>query len=138
MQDLSSEWFWYSSSIRMNGAHMSAAHDGVADRALPFDPPTRKRISFGSDRKSALAQSCPLRDNVAIVDQLGRALFAEITRRQLRGVHTSTNQLEQDIRFFIKRPDEILAPIEHFYHRRPHTCGKLSIRTTSAGIVAWA
>ena len=60
--------------------------------------------------------------------------FAELTRKQLRrGVHTSTSQLEQDIRSFIERhnenpkpyrwtmsADEILASAKRFAERLPN------------------
>ena len=66
--------------------------------------------------------------------------FAELTRKQLqRGVHTSTKQLEDDIRAFIdihnedpkpykwtKSADEILAAVKRFCHRADQTlCGEL-------------
>jgi transposase len=61
--------------------------------------------------------------------------FAELTRKQLRrGVHTSTHQLEADIRAFIERhnenpkpyrwtksPDEILASIKRFCQKTERT-----------------
>ena len=66
--------------------------------------------------------------------------FAELTRKQLRrGVHTSTGQLEQDIRSFIERhnqnpkpyrwtksADEILASVRRFCQTAERTlCGEL-------------
>ena len=66
--------------------------------------------------------------------------FAELTRKQLRrGVHTSTAQLEADIRTFIDRhnknpkpykwtksADEILAAVKRFCHKAEQTlCGEL-------------
>ena len=66
--------------------------------------------------------------------------FAELTRRQIRrGVHTSTNQLEADIRAFIERhnenpkpyrwtksADEILASVKRFCQKTEQTfCGEL-------------
>jgi transposase len=66
--------------------------------------------------------------------------FAELTRKQLkRGVHTSTKQLENDIRAFIERhnespkpyrwiksADEILASIKRFCQKAERTlCGEL-------------
>lgn len=66
--------------------------------------------------------------------------FAELTRKQLRrGVHTSTSQLEQDIRSFIDRhnenpkpyrwtksADEILASVKRFCQATERTlCGEL-------------
>ncbi len=66
--------------------------------------------------------------------------FAELTRKQLqRGVHTSTKQLEADIRAFIDRhnqnpkpfkwtktADDILAPVKRFCHRVDRTlCSEL-------------
>ena len=66
--------------------------------------------------------------------------FAELTRRQIRrGVHTSTNQLEADIRAFIERhnenpkpyrwtksANEILASVKRFCHKTEQTlCGEL-------------
>jgi transposase len=72
--------------------------------------------------------------------------FAELTRKQLRrGVHTSTKQLETDIRAFIKRhnenpkpyrwtksADEILASVKHFYQKAEHTlCSEFWIHVTS-------
>ena len=66
--------------------------------------------------------------------------FAELTRKQLRrGVHTSTSQLEQDIRTFIERhnenprpyrwtksADEILASVKRFCQTAERTlCGEL-------------
>lgn len=66
--------------------------------------------------------------------------FAELTRKQLqRGVHTSTKQLEADIRAFIDRhnqnpkpfkwtktADDILASVKRFCHRVDRTlCGEL-------------
>ena len=66
--------------------------------------------------------------------------FAEPTRKQLqRGVHTSTKQLEADIRAFIeknnerpkpfkwtKSADDILASVKRFCHRTDQTlCGEL-------------
>jgi transposase len=66
--------------------------------------------------------------------------FAELTRKQLRrGVHTSTRQLEQDIRSFIDRhndkpkpyrwtksADEILASVRRFCQTAERTlCGEL-------------
>ena len=66
--------------------------------------------------------------------------FAELTRKQIRrGVHTSTNQLEADIRAFIERhnenpkpyrwtksADEILASVKRFCHKTEQTlCGEL-------------
>ncbi|MCE2485382.1 MAG: IS630 family transposase [Desulfurellaceae bacterium] len=64
----------------------------------------------------------------------GERWFAELTRKQLRrGVHTSTSQLEADIRAFIathnaapkpfkwtKSADEILAAVKRFCHRGEH------------------
>jgi transposase len=61
--------------------------------------------------------------------------FAELTRKQLqRGVHTSTGQLEADIRTFIERhnekpapfkwtksADEILASVKRFCHKTEQT-----------------
>jgi transposase len=61
--------------------------------------------------------------------------FAELTRKQLsRGVHTSTSQLEADIRTFIERhnknprpyrwtkcADEILSSIKRFCHKAQQT-----------------
>ena len=61
--------------------------------------------------------------------------FAELTRKQLRrGVHTSTAQLEADIRAFIDRhnenprpykwtksADEILASVKRFCQKAEHT-----------------
>ncbi len=61
--------------------------------------------------------------------------FAELTRKQLRrGVHTSTAQLEADIRDFIERhneapkpyrwtksADEILASVKRFCHKTEQT-----------------
>jgi hypothetical protein len=61
--------------------------------------------------------------------------FAELTRKQLRrGVHTSTKQLEDDIRAFIERhnenpkpyrwtksADEILASVKRFCQKTEHT-----------------
>jgi transposase len=61
--------------------------------------------------------------------------FAELTRKQLqRGVHTSTDQLEADIRTFIERhnenpapfkwtksADEILAAVKRFCHKTQQT-----------------
>jgi transposase len=61
--------------------------------------------------------------------------FAELTRKQLRrGVHTSTKQLEDDIRAFIQRynenpkpyrwtksADEILASVKRFCHKTEQT-----------------
>ena len=57
--------------------------------------------------------------------------FAELTRKQIiRGVHTSTKQLEDDIRAFIERhnenpkpyrwiksADEVLASVKRFRHK---------------------
>ena len=66
--------------------------------------------------------------------------FAELTRKQLRrGVHTSTGQLESDIRNFIERhnenprpyrwtksADEILASVRRFCQKADQTlCGEL-------------
>jgi transposase len=66
--------------------------------------------------------------------------FAELTRKQIqRGVHTSVNQLEADIRAFIeahnadpkpyrwtKSADEILASVKRFCHKAEATlCGGL-------------
>jgi transposase len=66
--------------------------------------------------------------------------FAELTRKQLRrGVHTSTKQLEADIRAFIERhnenprpykwtksADQILAAVKRFCQKAEHTlCGEL-------------
>ena len=66
--------------------------------------------------------------------------FAELTRKQLRrGVHTSTSQLEADIRAFIathnaapkpfkwtKSADDILAAVKRFCHRvEHHLCHEL-------------
>ena len=66
--------------------------------------------------------------------------FAELTRKQLqRGVHTSTNQLEADIRTFIERhnenpkpykwtksADEILASVKRFCQKTQQTlCSEL-------------
>lgn len=66
--------------------------------------------------------------------------FAELTRKQLRrGVHTSTKQLEADIRAFIERhnenprpykwtksADQILAAVKRFCQKSQHTlCGEL-------------
>lgn len=66
--------------------------------------------------------------------------FAELTRKQIRrGVHTSTNQLEADIRAFIERHnenpkpyrwtksgDEILASVKRFCQKTDQTlCGEL-------------
>ena len=66
--------------------------------------------------------------------------FAELTRKQLRrGVHTSTRQLEADIRAFIdthnadpkpfkwtKSADDILAAVKRFCHRvEHHLCHEL-------------
>ncbi len=66
--------------------------------------------------------------------------FAELTRKQIRrGVHTSTNQLEADIRAFIERhnenpkpyrwtksADEILASVKRFCQKTEQTlCGEL-------------
>ena len=66
--------------------------------------------------------------------------FAELTRKQIqRGVHTSTAQLEADIRTFIDRhnadpkpfrwtksADEILAAVKRFCQKTEHTlCGEL-------------
>lgn len=66
--------------------------------------------------------------------------FAELTRKQIqRGVHTSVNQLEADIRAFIeahntdpkpyrwtKSADEILASVKRFCHKAGATlCGEL-------------
>jgi transposase len=66
--------------------------------------------------------------------------FAELTRKQLRrGVHTSTSQLEQDIRSFIERhnenpkpyrwtksADEILASVRRFCQTTERTsCDEL-------------
>ena len=70
------------------------------------------------------ALPCPLHPDFRVMDQSGRALFAELTRKQIqRGVHTSVRQLEADIRTFIdlhnrnpkpfkwtKSADQILAP----------------------------
>ena len=61
--------------------------------------------------------------------------FAELTRKQLqRGVHTSTSQLEADIRAFIDRhndnpkpyrwtksADEILSSVKRFYQKAERT-----------------
>jgi transposase len=69
--------------------------------------------------------------------------FAELTRKQLRrGVHTSTSQLEQDIRSFIERhnenpkpyrwtksADEILASVKRFCQTAERTlCGEFRFR----------
>jgi transposase len=66
--------------------------------------------------------------------------FAELTRKRLRrGVHTSTKQLETDIRAFIERhnekpkpyrwtksADEILASVKRFCHKAQQTlCSEL-------------
>ena len=66
--------------------------------------------------------------------------FAELTRKQLRrGVHTSTSQLEADIRTFIERhnekpkpykwtksADEILSSVKRFCQKTEQTlCGEL-------------
>ena len=73
------------------------------------------------------------------IDQVER-WFAELTRKQLqRSVHTSTKQLEADIRAFIDRhnqdpkpfewtktADDILASVKRFCHRVDRTlCSKL-------------
>lgn len=73
------------------------------------------------------------------INQIERG-FAELTRKQLRrGVHTSTSQLEQDFRSFIKRhnenprpyrwtksADEILASVQRFCQTTERKlCGEL-------------
>src|SRR3954452_519636 len=76
--------------------------------------------------------------------------FAELTRKQLRrGVHTSTKQLEADIRAFIERhnenpkpyrwtksADEILASVKRFCQTAERTlCSELQIHMTRAASV---
>ena len=75
---------------------------------------------------SALAR--PLHADVGVLDHQVERWFAELTRKQLqRGVHTSTRQLEADIRAFIekhnedpkpfrwtKSADDILAAVKRF------------------------
>ena len=75
---------------------------------------------------SALAR--PLHADVGVVDQSGRTLVRRVDAKQLqRGVHTSTRQLEADIRAFIekhnedpkpfrwtKSADDILAAVKRF------------------------
>ena len=77
---------------------------------------------------TAAALACPLYADFGVVDQSGRTRFAKLTRKQLqRGVHTSTRQLEADIRAFIekhnedpkpfrwtKSADDILAAVKRF------------------------
>src|SRR3954452_7831804 len=71
--------------------------------------------------------------------------FAELTRKQLRrGVHTSTKQLEADIRAFIARhnekpkpyrwsksADDILASVKRFCQKNATECSELYVRMTS-------
>ncbi len=72
--------------------------------------------------------------------------FAELTRKQLRrGVHTSTTQLEADVKAFIehhnecprpyrwtKSADEILSSVKRFCQKINQTlCGELQFQVTS-------
>ena len=63
--------------------------------------------------------------DVGVVDQFER-WFAELTRKQLqRGVHTSTRQLEADIRAFIEKHNEDPKPFDQIGRRHP---GRLACR----------
>ena len=83
---------------------------------------------------TAAALACPLYADVGVLDQSVERWFAELTRKQLqRGVHTSTRQLEADIRACTtKTPSPSSGP------NRPTTSSPPSSASASVSIKIYA